>query len=341
MSWYGDWKPKPKVAEQARQAEKQRAKLERKGQICKPIHKIEGLKIARSVWGKAWCSHMEARAEYDNRLGRGRSYVRHGCVIDLNVSAGQIKALVSGSELYKVTITIKPVEAPVWQQIVKACTGQIATIIEVLQGKLSQSVMEVVSRPGEGLLPLPQQIQFDCSCPDYTELCKHVAATLYGVGARLDQSPELLFELRGVSPQDLIQTLAAAPAAEAAPTDALQNANADDLSALFGIDLGGMGDPKESLPKPSKPSKAKTAAPAKKKTAAAKKKTVGKSTLSAGQKTSPGPKTITAQALIEQGIPRHKIQAWLKVVILKPTSQRGVYLKSGQIEIHIQSYLAR
>jgi uncharacterized Zn finger protein len=343
MSWYGDWKPKPKVAEQARQAEKQLAKLERKGQRCQPIHKMDGLKIAHSVWGKAWCSHMEARAEYSNRLGRGRSYVRHGCVIDLSLSAGQIKALVSGSELYKVTITVKPVETPVWQQIVKDCTGQIASIIEVLQGKLSQSVMEVVSRPGQGLLPLPQQIKFDCSCPDYTELCKHVAATLYGIGARLDHAPELLFELRGVSPQDLIQTLADAPTDQTSPVDALQNADTDDLSALFGIDLTGMGDA-PALPKPAKPSKSKAAAVPTQKVTVAKKKPASQSVQAAAPlskaKPSPRPKTITAQALIKQGIPRHKIQAWLKAEILKPTEQRGVYLTTGRTQNSVKLYLS-
>jgi uncharacterized Zn finger protein len=186
------------VAQWRANALREISKLRTKWQLLAPIT-LEGRKIATTFWGKAWCDNLESYRDIAYRLERGRSYVRNGLVIDLHVAEREVAAMVSGSELYRVTITIDPVAATNWKSIREDCVGGIDTLVELLQGKLSQSVMERMCRQGQGLLfPKPAEIHFKCSCPDYALMCKHVSAVLYGVGARLDRSPELLFRLRAV-----------------------------------------------------------------------------------------------------------------------------------------------
>ena len=165
---------------------------------------IEGRKIAKSFWGKSWCSNLERYSDFASRLPRGRSYVRNGLVVDLQIAAGKVAALVSGSELYESTITIAPVRATRWKAICRDCSGSIDSLVELLQGRLAKGVMDRVCREGDGLFPAPGEIKLSCSCPDWADMCKHVAAVLYGVGARLDEQPQLLFVLRGVDENELI-----------------------------------------------------------------------------------------------------------------------------------------
>jgi uncharacterized Zn finger protein len=234
MSYYdGGWPPYVPVAARKAKAQKKIAALKKKGHVCQPVQ-IEGRGIAKSFWGKAWCDNLTAYSDYANRLPRGASYVRNGLVIDLQISQGKIEALVSGSELYDVEIDIQPLPATRWKALCKECSGQIGSLIELLQGKLSQAVMQTVIRRPDGLFPQPKELKLKCSCPDGARVCKHVAATLYGVGARLDHDPALLFELRGVDPEEMMTQSMAMPAAAKEDPGALADA---DLSALFGIDL--------------------------------------------------------------------------------------------------------
>lgn len=202
MSW-GYFKPYVSVAQRKANAAKEVAKMVKKGRTVSPI-KIEGLKIARTFWGKAWCGHLESYSDFANRLPRGRTYVRNGSVVDLQIEPGRLVALVAGSELYTITIDIKPAQAKAWTDIKGRCAGQIGSLIELLQGKLSQGVMQIITERDNGLFPKPAEIDMDCSCPDSARLCKHLAAVLYGVGARLDKQPELLFLLRRVDHLELI-----------------------------------------------------------------------------------------------------------------------------------------
>jgi uncharacterized Zn finger protein len=143
--------------------------------------------------------------------------------------------LVSGSSLYRITIKIKPLAADRWNNVKSRCGGQIGSIVELLQGKLSKSVMEIVTGRAGGMFPSPQEIELSCSCPDYAGMCKHVAATLYGVGNRLDHQPELLFKLRQVDHLDLIAD-AASPMAKS-KTTGKKTIAADQLADVFGIDV--------------------------------------------------------------------------------------------------------
>jgi len=227
------------VAERRAKAARALAKLAGKtGGTALPVV-LDGRNIAVTFWGKAWCDNLEAYSDYENRLPRGRTSVRNGSVVDLRITEGKVTALVSGSELYKIEIKIKPLAPTLWQSIQAECAGKIDSLIELLQGKLSSAVMQIVTRPEGGLFPTPQEIDLDCSCPDWADLCKHVAASLYGVGAHLDQNPGLLFLLRGVDPADLISK---ASAAEAVRQTAVQAGDAPVMSEaeaaeVFGIEL--------------------------------------------------------------------------------------------------------
>ena len=227
-----EWRRYVPVAARRAKALREMNKLRKKGKDIQPIE-IEGRTIARSFWGKRWCEHLESFSDYANRLPRGRTYVRNGSVCHLAIQPGRIDAIVSGSELYDVTIRIDKLKAVVWKSVKTRCSGQIGSMLELLQGKLSQQVMGVVTDRDRGLFPKPGEIKLDCSCPDWASMCKHVASVLYGVGSRLDDRPESLFLLRGVDTAELIATEMALPG-DAASDDALA---ADALAGIFGIDL--------------------------------------------------------------------------------------------------------
>ena len=234
MSWYG-YRPYVPVATRRAQARKKMEKLRKKGQDIKPVQ-IEGRKIARTFWGQAWCDHLESFSDFENRLPRGRTYVRNGSVCHLNIAAGEVEAMVSGSTLYTVNIGIEPLSKKKWESLKTRCAGKIGSLLELLQGKLSENVMSVVTDRRNGLFPLPGEITFRCSCPDWAVMCKHVAAVLYGVGARLDESPELLFLLRGVNQDELVRVgVDAAASAETRSTR--RRIAADAVGDVFGIEM--------------------------------------------------------------------------------------------------------
>lgn len=234
MAYYG-WKPYVPVAKRRANAARKVKQLAKKGKKIEPVE-ITGRKIAHTFWGKAWCTHLEQFSDFANRLPRGRTYVRNGSVCHLGISEGRIEAIVSGSELYNVSIEIKPLSPNKWERLRSQCTGQIGSMLELLQGRFSSQVMEIVTHRDHGLFPKPSEISMNCSCPDWAYLCKHLAAVLYGVGARLDQQPELLFQLRGVDHEELI-------AADLDLTRATRGVGkrrrleTDNLSGLFGVEI--------------------------------------------------------------------------------------------------------
>src|SRR4029077_7199476 len=124
--------------------------------------------------------------------------------IDLQIDRGKVKSVVSGSEIYRVTITITTLAQASWKRIKQDCSQSIDSLMDLLQGRIDQGIMQRLSQRDGGLFPQPKEIELKCSCPDWAGMCKHVAATLYGVGARLDTAPELLFTLRHVDHLELI-----------------------------------------------------------------------------------------------------------------------------------------
>ncbi len=234
MSYYG-WAPYVTVAARRAKAMKALEKLKKKGLKVQPVE-LTGRKIADSFWGKGWCDHMESFSDYANRLPRGRTYVKNGSVCHLEIQGGVIKAIVSGTTLYNVSISITPLMKKKWETLKYSCTGRIGSLIDLLRGKLDQGVMEVVAHRRDGLFPLPGEMKFTCDCPDWAGMCKHVAAVLYGVGARLDHAPEMLFLLRGVNHEELVDVSAAVTDVAKGGTSRRRIA-ATGIADVFGIDL--------------------------------------------------------------------------------------------------------
>jgi uncharacterized Zn finger protein len=270
MSW---WRYKPYVSAAARRAkaEKAAAKLTKGGRKLSPV-KIVGRAMAVTFWGKAWCDNLEAYSDFANRLPRGRTYARNGSVLDLQIEPGRVTALVSGSDLYKVSIEITAHAASLWKELKTRCAGQIGSLVELLQGKFSKHVMDLVTERSGGLFPKPAEITIKCSCPDWAGLCKHAAAVLYGVGARFDNEPELLFTLRKVDHLELLGE-AGSPLTFAKTASKGKKVLADaELADVFGIEIAESelqlppptqaidGKPRKSKSKQRKPAAATTAA---------------------------------------------------------------------------------
>ena len=239
--YYEEYPAYVSAEERRRRAQGEAEKRTRKGATLAPIA-ITGRKIATTFWGGAWCDHLEGHSDYESRLPRGRTYVRSGAVLDLQIAKGRVTALVHGSAPYEVSVAIAPLAERRWAGIVQTCGGKIESLVELLQGKLSRAVMEVVTDRDAGLFPAPEEIKLDCSCPDHALMCKHVAAALYGVGARLDASPDLLFLLRGVDHLALIEGAgrgrpSGAPGEAQTHTHAHKRIARADLADVFGIDL--------------------------------------------------------------------------------------------------------
>ncbi|HEY6255022.1 MAG TPA: SWIM zinc finger family protein [Xanthobacteraceae bacterium] len=253
------WGDYVSVAEKQRRAKKELAKLKKQGRSVAPVT-IEGRKIARNFWGKSWCTNLERYSDFASRLPRGRSYVCNGFVVDLQIARGKIAAKVSGSELYDVAISIAPVAAKRWRAICRDCSGTIDSLVELLQGRLAKGVMDRVCRERDGLFPSPDEIELSCSCPDWAGMCKHVAATLYGVGARLDEAPRLLFVLRGVDEGELLAGAGQDSMLSKSAPDASAVLDSGDVAALFGIDMAEGATPEISAPAVTKSSRRTRAA---------------------------------------------------------------------------------
>jgi uncharacterized Zn finger protein len=237
MSWenYGGFQYQS-VAERRKKAEEAVRKMQRKGEKIEPVQ-LEGRKIATTFWGKAWCDNLESYSDYENRLPRGRSYVLNSGVVDLKISAGKVAALVQGTSLYKINIEIEKLSAQHWEKFKRENAGKVTNLLDLLQGRLSKDILANISERGSGLFPSPSEIKLKCSCPDWAGMCKHVAAALYGVGARLDVKPELFFTLRGVDMHELVVAASAGATASLAGVDEAGALAGEDLSALFGVEI--------------------------------------------------------------------------------------------------------
>lgn len=247
------WRKYVPVSQRRAKAKREIKGLLKKGQTPQPIA-IDGRAMATSFWGKAWCAHLESFSDYSNRLPRGRTYARNGSICHLEISSGRIDAIVSGSSLYKISVTIAPLPRDRWDAIVQKAAGGIGSIIELLRGEFSHEIMGLVADTSDGLFPKPAEIKLKCTCPDWADLCKHLAAVLYGVGNRLDTRPDLLFLLRGVDPQELISTSITLPDASKGAHEIPESA----LSGLFGITLDLTPPPEKKEPKPAKGQPAST-----------------------------------------------------------------------------------
>jgi uncharacterized Zn finger protein len=291
---YFEWPPYVPVAERRRQAERKLAKLKKKGEVVAPV-KIEGRIIAKSFWGKSWCTNLERYSDFENRLPRGRTYVRNGSVLDLRIAKGEVAAMVAGSDLYKVKATIAPVKAARWRAICRDCAGTIDSLVELLQGRLAKGVMDRVCRAGDGLFPAPGEIKLSCSCPDWADMCKHVAAVLYGIGARLDQTPQLLFVLRGVDENELLASAGPSLSLEKSRHSKATVLDGTDIAALFGLEMANDANSDIPTPAASRSTQPSTTTKSSKARARAKPPMAGAPPRSRRRKAEPGPKALVSE----------------------------------------------
>jgi uncharacterized Zn finger protein len=242
MAGYGDrflyFRPYVSVTEKKALSTRALGKLMKKAKRTpEPVLLTSGRRhVATTFWGKAWCENLERYADFANRLPRGRTYVRNGSVLDLAIAKGKVEAYVAGSELYAVKIGITPLVKTRWRRVVSRCTGRIGSLVGLLRGELSADVLNVLCDAKEGLFPEPREISLECSCPDWAEVCKHVAAVLYGVGSRLDHKPELFFVLRQVDQSELISSATSGAVSRPRKGTTKQLAT-DKLADVFGIDI--------------------------------------------------------------------------------------------------------
>jgi len=267
MAYYGRWPRYVPVGEKIRKAEKKLKKLKKKNPDINPVT-IEGRSIAKTWWGKEWNKNLERYADYSNRIGRGRSYVRHGAVLDLVIEKGEIRSLVQGgaSTPYSVVIKIKGLPKKIWKTIKTECKGKLDSLRELFAGEFPKALAEIFTAKGAGLFPSPAEIEFSCSCPDWADMCKHVAATLYGTGARLDEEPGLFFTLRNINMNDLVSEAVKDKTEELLKKAGKKTGRViddSDLSEMFGIDMEDGLNPdipgKKRLKKTSKSSAQKKA----------------------------------------------------------------------------------
>ncbi len=233
--------PYVSVGEKRVKAERKLIQLKKKNPGITPLI-VQGAKLAHSWWGKAWNINLEKYADYSNRIGRGRSYIRNGFVLDFKINSGEVTALVQGTRArpYKVAIKINPLEKKAWNEIKKECEGKIESLQELIEGRVPEELREIFTANGTGLFPSPKEIKFSCSCPDWASMCKHVAAALYGVGVKLDQDPKLFFKLRNAEMDDLITKALQDKAKRMLERAKKKTSRAiDDLDAagMFGIDM--------------------------------------------------------------------------------------------------------
>ena len=292
----------PQRARQAASAHEAKAAAKR-GEIWTPVRPASGGRnIATTVWGTAWCDNLERYHDYENRLPRGRAYIRNGSVVHLDLAAGRIAARVRGSELYRVEITIAEVAPRRWKAITAACATDIGSLVDLLDGRLSAPVMAVMTARGSGLFPEPREISMTCSCPDWATMCKHVAAVMYGVGVRLDAAPALLFVLRGVDPSALVT--AASTSRIVGDTAGVGGLELEDLGSVFGIELVDAGAKPKPLAKKPKPLAKKPLA---------KPKPVAKR------------REITRKELLTLGVSVATISGWYSRGVLESVGRPGVY----------------
>lgn len=305
---YDGFRPYVSVAERRRRAQRETQQLKKKGHPVSPVV-IEGRAIARTFWGKAWCDNLERYSDFSNRLPRGRTYVRNGSVVDLQIAPGEVAATVSGSHIYKVALKVSAVPKARWTSICADCAGAIDSLVELLQGRFSRGVMERICQQKTGLFPAPSEIEFSCSCPDWASMCKHVAAVFYGIGARLDEQPELLFKLRRVDEKDLIAKAGKGLSLSKQGPAEDRVLAAGGLSELFGLELGVSNDEALARPqsRPKKPTRAYRAVTSRSESAAVAKpaKTAARRSSASAKKKPPKAKTRTnTRAKKKNGTPK-------------------------------------
>lgn len=205
--------------------------------------------FGQSWWARRWISVLES-FDIGARLGRGRSYARNGQVLAIDIAEGEVKAKVQGSrpKPYAVTIRMKVLAPKQWDLVVESLSGQALFVAKLLAGEMPQDIEQIFKGVKLSLFPQQQaDLTTDCSCPDWSNPCKHVAAVYYLLGEEFDRDPFLLFRLRGLGRDDLLQRLSRLqPTLE--PAEVATEGPATEPSAPLPPDPAGFWSRSESLP---------------------------------------------------------------------------------------------
>ncbi len=194
------------------------------------LHPVVGCSraLARHFWGKAWMRQLARCESGGYALAPGRSLLRHGCVLDVRLAPGLIRARVGAQRLEEVELRLAPLDAERQEELVQLCQGRIDSLVSLMEGRVDEAVLAPLCDPERGLLPQPADWSMSCTCADWSEPCPHAAAAIYAAGILIDAEPALLFSLRSFDPSSLLQ-----PADQAATADF----DAAGLGQLFGIEL--------------------------------------------------------------------------------------------------------
>lgn len=220
-----DFQPRLKAADLQKLAAQRLAKLQAEGAELHPVTN-SSRKLAAHFWGSAWMKQLALCESGGMCLAPGRTLLRHGCVLDLRITPGTIRAMVSADELYEVELHLVPLEGERLEDLATACGNHINSLLALLEGKVDTEVLQQLCHPETGLLPTPQDWRMHCTCPDWAEPCPHAAAAIYATGCLIDTDPQLLFTLRGIEPTTLLRQ----------PEEPV-TLDAGQLSSLFGIDI--------------------------------------------------------------------------------------------------------
>ena len=165
--------------------------------------------FAESWWAKRWIAVLES-FNIGARLGRGRSYARNGQVLSIDVEKGMVTARVQGSRTrpYDITLKVKPLSGADWKKLMKALSSQVIFAAKLLAGEMPQDIEQVFKEAGLSLFPDKlKDLETKCSCPDWSNPCKHIAAVYYLLGEEFDRNPFLIFRLRGMEREELLAGL--------------------------------------------------------------------------------------------------------------------------------------
>ncbi len=209
------------------------AQLERQGEILTPAV-AHGKNIANQFWGRAWCHAIDEWQDCAYRLPGGRSLLKNGGVIDLKISRNSVIARVAADQVYDVQLHYRDADPYSVAELRSQCAGKLTGLLDFIQGKLSEEVMQYICNPVYGLFPEYGDFKISCTCLDDAVLCRHAAAALYAVATRLDDEPELFFTLRGIDAKDFFE---AEDILTQTGSNSAEGLSADELSKTFGIDI--------------------------------------------------------------------------------------------------------
>jgi uncharacterized Zn finger protein len=193
MSWGWGWYPKAKPRRPANGI------------------KAQSKKFGQTWWASKWLDALERLVD-SARLGRGRSYARSGQVLNIDITPGRVESRVQGSRPapYKVQIEINPLSNKEWDKVADAMASQALFAAKLLSGEMPQDIEVAFKQVGVNLFPASRgDLETECSCPDWSNPCKHIAAVYYLLGEQFDADPFLIFRLRGKSKDDIMALLRA------------------------------------------------------------------------------------------------------------------------------------